>query len=154
MQDNYHISDAGTLVSLPAIIAKKSSKSLIFPGSEAAPQAAGAQKTEGIKISPMRMTAIRSAMRATSTPMASQSALKSALSQLFMIVMAWFHSHDESVMDPELVRALQRIHDGGRGIFVDPDRLFVDLRLVEKSPAAHDAGVAKAIQAAEQALLQ
>ena len=154
--DNYHITDANTLVSLPAMIRKKSMNSLILPGSEAAPQTAPTPKTDGIRMSPMRLAAIQAQLRATAFPPVaeqSQNTLKTALSQLFMAVMAWFHSHDEP-MEAQLVQALQRIREGGKGLFVSGDRFFADLRLLAMSPAAKDPEVASAIQAAEQALFQ
>lgn len=150
----YHVSNANTLVSLPAMIAqKRSTQSLISPGSGATLEASRAPKTEGIRISPMRLVAIQATRRAT-TPTDSRETLKNALSQVFMQTMAWFSEHDEATMDKQLTRALQRIHDGSRGLFMRDDLLFADLRLVALSPASKDTEVDKAIQAAEQALLQ
>ena len=154
--DNYHLSDANTLVSLPAILARKSSQSLIFPGHGTAPEANAAPKTDKIKMSPMRLVAIQARLRAAAFPVAEQSKdeLKTKLSQLFMTTMAWFHNQDEVTMDAQLVRALQRIREASKGLFVDANQIFVDLRLVERSAAGKDDRVANAIQAAEQALLQ
>ena len=140
-----NFNEAETLISLPAIIARRS---MIASESEATP------KTDKITISPMRLVSIQATMREAEAPVPPRTTLKSALSQVFMVAMAWFHSHDEITIDPQLTRALLRLRDGGRGLFVSDDLIFEALRLVATSPAGKDAEVAKAVQAAEQALLQ